>query len=117
MQDDARKFRVVLVMMRLPILREQINLDIARLRFVRAKLQNGPAKIRTGAVIPKAGMKHSHLLAIDGAEILAPETLVMPDTLQEAFGRMRGIAFAQERPCLLLRAPLCVKVRPESGHD
>lgn len=103
-------------MMRLPILRNQINLNIARPRFLLAKLENGPAKIGTGAVIPETGMKHTHRLAIDGAEFIAAKALVVPDILQEPFRRMRGIAFAQEGPSLLLRAPLRVKVRPERGH-
>jgi hypothetical protein len=103
-------------MMRLPILRKQIDLDIARPRFFLGKLENGAAKIGTGSVIPETGMKHAHRLAIDGAEFIAAEALVVPDVLQEPFGRMRGIAFAQEGPSLLLRAPLSIKVRPESGH-
>ena len=103
-------------MMPLPIPRDQINLDIARARFVLAELEDGAAEIGAGAVIPEAGMKHAHSLAVGGAEFVAAEALVAPDILQEAFGRMGGIAFAQEGTGLLLRAPLIVKVRPESGH-
>ena len=103
-------------MMRLPVLRNQINLNIARARFVLAKLEDGPAKIGTGPVIPETGMQHAHRLAINGAEFIAAKALVVPHILQEAFGRMRGVAFAQKGASLLLRAPLSVKVRPESGH-
>ena len=103
-------------MMRLPILWNQIDLDITRARFLLAKLQDGSAKIGTGRVIPETGMKHAHRLAIDSAEFLAAKTLVVPDILQEPFRRMRGIALAQERPSFLLRAPLRINVRSESGH-
>jgi hypothetical protein len=103
-------------MMRLPILWNHINFDITRARFLLAELEHGPAEIRPGPVIPETGMKHANRLAIAGAEIIAAEALVVPDVLQQTFGRMRGIAFAQERKSLLLRAPLSVKVRPERGH-
>ena len=67
-------------------------------------------------MIPEAGMEHAHRLAIRGAEFLAAEALVVPDTLQEPFRGMRRAAFAQEGAGLLLRAPLQIRVRPENGH-
>ena len=103
-------------MVALPIAGNQINFDIARARVVLAELEDGAAKIGTRAVIPEARMKDAHRLSIGGAEFIAAEALVMPDVLEEAFGRMRGIALAQEGAYLLLRAPLFVKVRLESGH-
>jgi hypothetical protein len=95
-------------MMRLPILRKKIDFDITGARFLVGKLENGPAKIGTSPVIPETGMKHAHRLAIEGAEFVAAEALVVPDALQEPFGRMRRIAFAQEGSSLLLRAPLSI---------
>jgi hypothetical protein len=103
-------------MMGPPILRNHIDLNIARARFLLAELENGPVEIRPGAVIPKTGMKHANRLAIARAEIITAKALVVPDVLQQAFGRMRRITFAQESQSLLLRAPLRVRVRPESGH-
>src|SRR5271154_2031208 len=103
-------------MMRLPILWNDINLDIARTRFLLAELENGPSEIRPGPVIPETGMKHAHRLAVAGAEIVSAEALVVPDVLQQALRGMRGVAFAQEGRSFLLRAPLRVKVRPESRH-
>jgi hypothetical protein len=105
-----------MVMMRLPILRDQINLDIARAWFLLAKLEHGSAKIRASLVIPETGMQHANRLSIHGAEFVAAQALVVPDILQQPFGWMRGVALAQERPRLLLRAPLSVKVRSESEH-
>jgi hypothetical protein len=96
MQNNARECRIVLVMMRLPILRNDINLNIARTRFLLAELEHGPVEIRPGLVIPETRMEHAHLLAIGGAEIIAAEALVVPDILQQAFRRMRRVAFAQE---------------------
>jgi hypothetical protein len=80
-------------------------------------LDNGPAKIRTGLVIPETGMKNTQRLAIDGAEFVAEETLVVPDVLQEPLRGMQGVAFAQKGTRLLLRAPLIIKIRPENGHS
>jgi hypothetical protein len=103
-------------MMSLPILWNHINFDIARTRFFQAELKDGSVEIRPGSVIPETGVKHANWLAVGGAEVIAAETLVVPDVLQQTFWRMRGIAFAQEGLGLLLRAPLSVKVRPERGH-
>jgi hypothetical protein len=116
MQNNARKFRVVFVVVGLPILRDHVDLDVTGTRFFLAKLDNGAAEIRTGPAIPETGMKHTNGLSIDGAEIVAAEALVMPDVLEEPFRWVRRIALAQERSGFLLRAPLIVKVRPESGH-
>jgi hypothetical protein len=116
MQDDTCELRVVLVVVALPIAGNQINFDIARARVVLAELEDGAAEIGTRAVIPEAWMEHAHRLPIGGAEFVAAKALVMPDVLEEALRRMRGIALAQEGASLLLRAPLFVKVRLESGH-
>jgi hypothetical protein len=111
-QNDARKFGVVLVMMRLPILRNHIDFDIARARFLLAELENGPAKIGPGPVIPETGMKHAHRLAIGGAEFVAAEALVVPDVLQEPFRADEENRVRAGGTGLLLRAPLRIKVRP-----
>jgi len=71
-------------------------------------LQDGAAKIGSGLMIPKAWMQHAQRLAVQGAEIVAAQALVVPDVLQKAFGGMRGSAFAQEETSLLFRAPLGV---------
>jgi hypothetical protein len=95
-------------MMGVPILRQHVNLDVTRVRFLLADLQDGAVKIGSGLVIPKARMQHAHRLAVQGAEIVAAEALVVPDVLEEAFGRMWGGAFTQEETSLLFRAPLGV---------
>jgi hypothetical protein len=102
--------------MRLPILRQHIDLDVALARLVLAELQDGPAKIRSGLVIPEAGMQHADGLAVESAEEVAAEALVVPDILQQAFGRLRGVALAQKEASLLLGAPLGVKLWADSGH-
>jgi hypothetical protein len=117
MQNDAGEGGIAVVMMGLPILREDVNFDIARARLVLAELQDSAAEIGAGLVIPKARMEHAHRLASQGAEIVAAEALMVPEVLQEAFGRMRGGAFAQEETSLLFGAPLGVKVRTQHGHE
>jgi hypothetical protein len=115
-QNHALKRGVLLVMMRLPILWNHVNFDVARARFLLAKLNDGPPKIRTSLVIPETRMKDAQRLAIGGAEFVAEETLVVPDVLQQAFRWMKGIAFPQEGTGLLVGAPLFIKIRPENGH-
>jgi hypothetical protein len=79
-------------------------------------LDDGPVKIGAGPVIPEAGMQDAQQLAVGGAEFVAAEALVVPDVLQQAFRGMQRVVFAQEETSLLLRAPLRIKIRPESGH-
>ena len=115
-QNHLGKGRIAVVLMRLPVLRQHIDLDVARTGSVLAELQERPAKIRSGLVIPKAGMQHANGLAVEGAEEVAAEALVMPDILQQAFGRLRRMALAQKAAGLLLRAPLGVKLWADTGH-
>jgi hypothetical protein len=103
-------------MMGLPVLGDQIDLDVARAWFVLAELEDSGAEIRAWLVIPEAGMEHSQRLAIEGAEVLAAQALVVPDALEQALRRMGGIALAQEVFGLLLRAPLSVKIRAGCAH-
>ena len=73
----------------------QINFDVAAARRFGAKLQHGAAKIRAGLVIPEAGMKNAHLSAVQGPQLIAPQPLMLPNLLQQSFGRRGFIRFPQ----------------------
>jgi len=76
-------------MMRLPVLRHQIDLHIARARRFLSKLNDRVLEIGACAAIPETGMQHAHRLAVGGAEFIAAEALVVPDILEQTFGRLR----------------------------
>jgi hypothetical protein len=54
-----------------------------------AELQDGAAKVRTPFQAGKAGMKNANRLSLRRLELIAFEALVLPDSLQQFFGRRR----------------------------
>ena len=76
-----------------------------------ARRKSGPA-----SRFQKPGMQDAHGLPVQGAEQVAAQALVPPDRLQQALGRLRRVAFAQQPARLLLRAPLGVKIGAGRGH-
>jgi hypothetical protein len=67
-------------------------------------------------MIPKTRMEHAQGPAIDRLQLIALEPLVMPDRLQETFGRMGAAALAQKEARFILRAPFRIKTWTETGH-
>jgi hypothetical protein len=61
-------------------------------------------------------MEHAQGPAINRLQLIALEALVMPDRLQEAFGRMGAGAIAQKEARFILRAPFRIKTWTETGH-
>jgi hypothetical protein len=116
MQNDVRESRVVVVMVRLPIRPGQIDFDVARADFLPANLHHRAAKVRSGFVIPKTGMQDAHWTAIDGLQLIASQSLMVPDRLQEALGRIMAIALAQKKPLLILLPPFGVQTWSKTGH-
>ena len=72
-------------------------------------------KIRSGLVVPKAGMKHLHRNSIQGLELIAQESLMKPDSLQQPFRRSE-LFFPQRRQQADARPPLSVEVTGYVGH-
>jgi hypothetical protein len=101
-----------MVVVRLPILRNQINFDVARTRLFLPKLHDRAAKVGAGLAIPKARVQHAHGISIDSSQFVPTKPLMAPDALQQAFRGLRGIALPQKRSRFLLRAPSRVKIRP-----
>ena len=95
--------------MRAPTARPQIHLDVACPRAVIANLYNRSSKIRTAFHTSKTGMKNSDGLAVQGLELLAQQALVLPDGLEQAFGR-GFIILAQEWRDSATSAPLRIEI-------
>jgi len=61
-------------------------------------------------------MEHAQGPAIDRLQLIPLEPLVMPDRLQQAFGRMGAATLAQKKARFILRAPFRIKTWTETGH-
>ncbi len=83
MQNNFLKRRILVVAMRPPTRIPQVHLDVSRDRRRRAELDDGGAKIRPALDAPKPRMKHAQGLTVQGAQLVAPQALLLPDGLQE----------------------------------
>jgi hypothetical protein len=93
---------------RVPATRTQVHLDVAAPRRPFADLDHRRTKIRSALDVEEARVEHADGLAVEGFEFIAAHALVLPDSLQEAFGR--GVALvAQDGHDAATDAPLGVK--------
>jgi hypothetical protein len=90
MQQDMAIGGVLVVAVGLPMNGQEIDFDIAGRGRVIGKLEHGLAEVRTGLAVAKAGMKNAHGSAVQRQQLIAPETLMLPDGVEEAFGRGTG---------------------------
>jgi hypothetical protein len=91
-----------------PAAGSQIHFHIATARRVLANLNHCIAKIRTALKIVKPRMKHAQRLTIQGLKLIASNSLVKPNRLEQAF--RRGIKIlAQKWRHATTDAPLGVK--------
>ena len=87
MEDDVRIGRVAIVTMAAPSGRVQIDFHVTNARRIVRELQDGVAEIRTGFVVPKTGVKNPDRLSVQSFQLVALQTLMLPDLLQQPFGR------------------------------
>ncbi len=115
-ENDVLVSGIAVVAMAAPTGRVQINLDITAARGAVAELQNGLAEVRTGFVVPEAGMKNADPVSVQGLQAVALQSLVQPDLLHQPFRRGRFARFAQGQRCRRLGAPFGVKLGRNTGH-
>ena len=102
------KIFIPVVAVRAPAARAQINFHVAGTRRGAANLQDGVAKIGAAFEAGKSGVKNADAFSIGGFQLTALEPLVLPDCLQQAFGRKMLVA---QKICGdRLRAPDGVKI-------
>jgi hypothetical protein len=108
--------RIALVPVGLPVAGNPVNFHVAGTgRFV-AELQDRAVEVGAGGPVPKAGMEDAQRLAVEGLQILAPQPLMEPDALEEAFRGLGGVALAQEKGRFILRPPAGVEIGVGCGH-
>ncbi len=102
---------------RVPARTAQVNFHIAGTRRVIADLQDRAAKIRAALGVGKAGMQDADYFSVRGFERVALKALMLPDGLQEPFGRriavMQHASGAVPQPGT---SPVGVKNSCRHGH-
>ena len=73
--------------MRPPAIGAQVNFHVAGTRRFVPDLQNGVAKIRPAFDADESGVKNADGVAVGGFEPVALQPLMLPDGLEQAFGR------------------------------
>ncbi len=86
-QNDVLEMFVPVMAMRPPAAGTQVNFHVTRTRRFVTDLQNGAGEIRPAFDADKSGMKDADGSSIGGFELVAAETLVLPDGLEQALGR------------------------------
>src|SRR5579872_5999859 len=94
-QHDILKSGIDIMTMRAPTAGMEVDLDVAGARGFGANPDHGPAKIRASLVIFETRMKNSHDMSVQGLELVAQQTLLLPDSLEQFFGRRRFMVFLQ----------------------
>ncbi len=101
--------------MRMPAARSQIHLHIAGTRRSVPDLNDRAAEIRSAFGAGETGMENADGLLIGGPELFAAQALVLPDGLQQAFGR-RITFVAQDIHRPATQAPVSVKIFGQREH-
>jgi len=108
-QDDILEIWITVVAVRAPVVAAQIHLHVAGARRFGADLNDGAAKIRPALGVRKAGMQHADRPAIQRLQLVAPQPLVHPDGLEQAFGG-KTVFVAQDIRSAIPGAPIGVEI-------
>ena len=114
-QDDVLEGGVTVMAVGAPAAGTEINLDVAGLGRVVAKLDERAAEIGAALHAAETGMKDADGLTVQGLKLFAEQALVLPDGLQEAFGR-RVPVVAQDGDDPATDAPLGIEAGQDRRH-
>src|SRR6185436_19613511 len=110
-EDDILISGVLVVPMRVPAVGREVHFHVPVARQAISELDNRVAKIGPGLMVPKTGMQHTDGLTVRGDEPIAPQSLVMPDQLENLFGEWGAIGtLGQSVSGPILRAPPLVEI-------
>ena len=108
-QDDVFEVRIAVVTVRPPVAGPQVNLHVAGARRIVADLNDRAAEIRPAFDTGETGVQNADGPAVRGFELVAPQTLVPPDGLEQTLVR-RIMPVAQQARGAQTRAPGGVKM-------
>jgi hypothetical protein len=87
MQDDVLKSGIAVVPVRPPAGDANVHFHIAGARRGITDLDERIAKVRTAFDIGKTGMKQTNTLTVQRFQLITTQALVLPDGLEQTFGR------------------------------
>jgi hypothetical protein len=93
---------------RVPAAGSNVHFHIPAKGRIAAHLHDGVTEIRSALDAAKTRMKNAQGLTVQGLELVAPQALVLPDGLQQPFGRRFAI-LVQDRRHAAADAPLRIK--------
>lgn len=99
-----------------PIAHLKINFDIPADRRSVANSHHGTTKIRSRFPIPKTWMEHPDGTTIRGLELISPNSLVVPDGLNETLGWNIARGFPEFRRPQTRGSPLGVAIGNKQAH-
>jgi hypothetical protein len=115
MQDDLLESGVSIMAVRAPAARAKVHFHIPGRRQRIPDLDYRPAKIGSSFDAAKTRVKDSDRLAVKGLELIAEQSLVLPDALEQKFGR-RVLVVVKDTHGAGAHAPLGVKAVQDRSH-
>jgi hypothetical protein len=95
MENHVFEIRIPIMAMATPAAGANVHFHIALLRRIVAKAKQRIAKIRSALRAAKTRMKHEQPLTVQGSQLIATQTLMLPDGLKQAF-RRNTVVIAQD---------------------
>jgi hypothetical protein len=102
-ENDIFEGRISIVGVRVPTAGPNVDFHVAGFGRTVAKLNDSAAKVGSAFYAPKTGMQHSEGLTIASLQVVAEQPLVLPNGLEQVFGRGLDV-LAQNRHRAALRA-------------
>jgi hypothetical protein len=115
MEDHVAERGISIMTVRVPPAGTQIDLDISIARGAFSELHYGSAEIGPAFQIAKTWMKNPHRLTFVCLKLIAEQSLMMPDALQQTFLGRFGI-LVQNQDEAGLDAPACVETVLDGQH-
>jgi len=115
-QDHGLELGIAVVAVGFPAACDQIQFNVAADGRLISELNDRRAKVGSALATEETGVKDSHGLSVERAQLVAAQALVLPDGLQELFGGWLS-AFAECGHSPTLTTPAGVEVVEGERHS
>ncbi len=94
-QDDILKGGIAVMAVRAPTAGTEVDFNVAGACGFGADSHHGTVEIRASFIIFETRMKNSNRMTVQRDELVAQDTLLLPDSLEQLFRRRRSMVFPQ----------------------
>ena len=115
MENDIGERGILVMLMRAPTVGKDVHFHVADPRRLRPELNDCSSEIRPTFAIQKTGMKHTHCFSVQRFQLIADNTLMSPDRLEQPLGR-RVAFLPQNGDRAALQAQLRVGIAQGRKH-